>query len=374
MVVPCLAGVDLPERVRRIVEGVGASAPCCGHCRRSGASLRCSRCQCVKYCSAACQRAHFKTHKAHCKSIAEKRTLAEKNWADAAPLDDGRSRGDETDLTAITDSSPTHLTTVTTIELADLLIKVGYRESDTVANGMPYYREALKYYLLPLQLLGKAYHRDYGWLEDRIVLMLVILGGDESHTRAWFTEIGGSRRAGHYLRSNRPSEIHDSEGNIQVTDTCDTVEGYFCDDLTFHAMLLLSQLKVAKLYEEYYKRLCAYVDAVKGQSPELTHVTRCIESFLVGEEFEDILNKQIPQIFLAFHRHDQHEFLSHLRDTIPLKPEHAPTLFSLAVHNAPARAPPELWMIYQDCFFENGLIEYLPEFEMEEEEGDGNGS
>lgn len=36
----------LPERVQRIVDGVGAVGACCGKCR-APASLRCARCECV---------------------------------------------------------------------------------------------------------------------------------------------------------------------------------------------------------------------------------------------------------------------------------------------------------------------------------------
>ncbi|ORY90836.1 hypothetical protein BCR35DRAFT_107865 [Leucosporidium creatinivorum] len=37
-------------------------------------SLRCSRCQAANYCSAACQRAHWKAHKVHCKLHQQKQT------------------------------------------------------------------------------------------------------------------------------------------------------------------------------------------------------------------------------------------------------------------------------------------------------------
>ena len=65
----------------------------------------------------------------------------------------------ESTMDMITEVSLTNLTTVTTIEFADLLAQVGYKESG-VMNGSLYYREALKNYLLPMKLLGEdEYHQ-----------------------------------------------------------------------------------------------------------------------------------------------------------------------------------------------------------------------
>ena len=50
----------------------------CGHCRQPDATLRCSRCQCVKYCQKECQKAHFKLHKRSCRAIAAQRVLADR--------------------------------------------------------------------------------------------------------------------------------------------------------------------------------------------------------------------------------------------------------------------------------------------------------
>lgn len=38
----------------------------CASCRKTGASMRCSRCRKLFYCSRECQRAHWKTHKTTC--------------------------------------------------------------------------------------------------------------------------------------------------------------------------------------------------------------------------------------------------------------------------------------------------------------------
>lgn len=233
-----------------------------------------------------------------------------KNWADEKSSEESEVDGLD-EIAAMTDLSLTHLSTVTTIELADLLVKVGYRESDTVANGMLYYREALKYYLMPLALLDTVYHRQYSWVEDRIILMIVVLGGDESHIKAWFTE-SGSLRAVNY----NPSDTF-------VIWGCERT-----DDQTFQAMLLLSHLK----------------------------------------QFRDVSTEKFTNLMLSISRiPQQSELIVHLTTKIPLKPCHAPELFMDAVldqyffpevANSPASS--ELWMIYQDCFFENDLIQFLP--------------
>ena len=53
--------------------------PCCASCQKSGVKLSaCSKCHAVRYCSTACQRAHWRAHKASCTSPKDvlKATLA----------------------------------------------------------------------------------------------------------------------------------------------------------------------------------------------------------------------------------------------------------------------------------------------------------
>jgi hypothetical protein len=40
----------------------------CGHCKREGAILRCSRCKSAFYCDRACQQRHWPAHKPSCKA------------------------------------------------------------------------------------------------------------------------------------------------------------------------------------------------------------------------------------------------------------------------------------------------------------------
>ena len=55
--------------------------PCCASCQKSGIKLRaCSKCHAVRYCSTACQRAHWRAHKTTCKTPDEVRAAFVANW------------------------------------------------------------------------------------------------------------------------------------------------------------------------------------------------------------------------------------------------------------------------------------------------------
>jgi hypothetical protein len=59
---PELAAVFDPGAVQEPLD-----MPCCANCQKSGIKLSaCSKCHAVRYCSTACQRAHWRAHKASC--------------------------------------------------------------------------------------------------------------------------------------------------------------------------------------------------------------------------------------------------------------------------------------------------------------------
>ena len=77
----------------------------------------------------------------------------------------------------------------------DLLVQIGYRECDTIEHGNIYYREALKHYLLPMKYVKEEeYFSKFGFLEDRILLLLVALGGDRKVIVDWCQGIGNRDR------------------------------------------------------------------------------------------------------------------------------------------------------------------------------------
>ena len=61
---------DIPELAALFDPGAVQepfAPPCCASCQKSGIKLRaCSTCHAVRYCSTACQRAHWRAHKPAC--------------------------------------------------------------------------------------------------------------------------------------------------------------------------------------------------------------------------------------------------------------------------------------------------------------------
>ena len=69
--------------VQRNRHPTAMSAPCA--CCSTPASNMCSRCRSVVYCSPACQRSHWPTHKTSCKVVAQAAAAASKIPAHAVP-------------------------------------------------------------------------------------------------------------------------------------------------------------------------------------------------------------------------------------------------------------------------------------------------
>mmetsp|Transcript_8895 Transcript_8895/g.19976 ORF Transcript_8895/g.19976 Transcript_8895/m.19976 type:complete len:349 (+) Transcript_8895:33-1079(+) len=338
----------LPERIQRAVDGVGAPPASCGHCRQP-ASLRCARCKVTKYCSAACQKEHFKFHKKGCKSIKEKRDALEKD------LQQKKHVGVSDDSTTIEDKVVEKM-----LKLGELLIAVGYRESDTIVHGSLYYREALKYFVMPRRYIHGDFHRKWEGAEDVILLLLVILGGDDGTIQEWCLE-SGTQRVMNYLPAENPEAI--SLG-LQI-------QGYAEDDVPFQAVLLLSLMKLLANYRRDLAGLAVYKETMQnaataiGCSVSIDHIFEHVSSYLMGDTHDgkiemEILPDSINTVISAIRYHGNESHLVHLRDTIPLTSDHAPKLFIVMIN--------ELWMIFQDCFFETpGLNDILHEFFPEED-------
>jgi len=265
-----------------------------------------------------------------------------------------------------------------TVRFADLLVKVGHRESDTVANGRGYYREALRCYLMPLKILGDDYHSSHHWIEDRVLLLLVILGGDESHTKAWCTETGSMRKMS-YLPPNQVDTRDWEYGNLTGGHSFE-LGGYAANDITFQAMLLLSQMKLLVTYQQNLVGLLVYEETMQkaasslGYTCTMEDIANNIYPYLAGESRDGevqlvVLPEQIRTIVSALRFHNNGAFLAHLRDSIPFKKEHAPALFRPGVQASSEHVPEELWMVYRDCFFDTpDLLCLLRDFIPEEEQ------
>lgn len=323
----------------------------------------------ARYCSRACQGEHFAAHRRNCKSIEKKRTFAEKNWADERG---GPSHSTASALDEEFERGMSRLTLVVTVEFADLLVQVGHRESGSIASGGVYYREALKHYLMPKKLLGDEYHSSYAWIEDRILFLLVVLGGDESHTQAWCFETG-SMRSMCYLPADL---INTFEEDLHIPpDHGFEIGGFAVDDITFQAMLLLSQIRLMAAYRRSLEGLSVYKETLQraatalGYTCTIDDITNHVSPYLMGEAHEgkvelEVLPDEIRTVVRSLRYHGKDAFLRHLRDSVPFKKEHVPNLFSAGVHAfGDGAAPPELWMLYRDCFFETpDLRNLLREF------------
>jgi hypothetical protein len=76
------------DRLRREKDALAPAV--CAQCRKEGGKLLfCSRCKTVRYCGAACQRLHYKSHKPNCSAdAAQKRYQYQGDWNDAGQLDE----------------------------------------------------------------------------------------------------------------------------------------------------------------------------------------------------------------------------------------------------------------------------------------------
>jgi len=165
-----------PTLIQNLIEEDEADISC-GHCRQLGATLRCSRCKCVKYCSQSCQKEHFEIHKNNCKAIGKQYKKIETNYNECHSV--MNSLGPGGIFNAVE----------TLIKTGDLLLEIGYKESDTIANGRLYYQAALTYYLNPMGYYKNNYHHALGgFLERKVILLITVLSGGFAAIRSWCEE------------------------------------------------------------------------------------------------------------------------------------------------------------------------------------------
>ena len=222
-----------------------------------------------------CQKKHSSTHKKNCKCIDRHRAILAADVVEELFQNDSDVQK--------------------SIDLADLLVKTGYSESDTLVQASGYYREALKYYLLPLKTFSRSkFHIKFPWVEDCILLLLMVLGGDFLTMKVWsMGEYASKRLKKCYRRAN---EL-DPEGDwdVYVTDLDDdecpafTFPGYATDDVTFQAMQLLGLLKRLNEYNDYTEGLVIYKGIMENEARNLgltvsvEEVVNQIASWLMGD-------------------------------------------------------------------------------------------
>ena len=327
----------------------------CGHCRQPGAQLRCSRCKCVKYCSTTCQKDHFQIHKKNCKAIRKQYEQVNLSYS-AEHVHPG------TVFSAVEEC----------VKMGDLLLKVGYQESDTIANGTLYYRAALKYFVMPMGLYKNNYHLAMGaFLENKVLLLISALGGEQETIKSWCTEsyISGPEHDP-TLAQNNPILLDKSnrsnyyerrkvlpEHFVGEEDGC-ALRGLTVNDTFFKFIYLFQCMKALALYRENLERINTLKEEVS-----VDDVSNNILPYLgVSDEGgEEGMRLRIRRTINAITLDGKLSCLVHLRDSIPFRREHAPDFFeNSTIRTAPG---PEYWMLLQDLFFETqGVNAILNEF------------
>ncbi|KAL9181542.1 hypothetical protein ACHAXT_010347 [Thalassiosira profunda] len=364
-----------PDAVQALIDGDKGDIISCGHCSQPGATLRCGRCKCVKYCSADCQKLHFAIHKKNCKVVKKQKDAVDSLLAQCA------------------DPGSNYSTVTAMIKLGNLLVNVGYQESDTVANGRLYYQEALRAFTQPMMVYKNSYHHALSIsVEDKVLLLIVALGGGDQAIKAWCEE---SEITGENPNPHDPERVltdkserwwyfesveHQGSDESVAYDTamCEAlginIRGMAHDDITFHVISLFNSMKSLSEHRENLKRLDLLEDEmakdVAANNAPVHDISKAVLPYLEnhGARNEEDLAKKI-QAVLCVIRHNGHEgSLVHLRDDIPLREEHAPKFFRPGVHTGDTTGREYLWMILQDLFFEtqgvnNILNEFLPEDE-----------
>ena len=275
-----------------------------------------------------------------------------------------------------------------TVEFADTVLKVGYRESDTIEHAGVYYREALKYYILPMLATEEDFRDEFSLVEDRILLMLVVLGGDDGTIQEWCWESGGSER----MLNWSPADQFDLPDFVRAVEERPDFEmaGYDTpDEITFQMLMMLSLMKLMATYRKSYQGLEVYKEimqqSISSRDNALSSedIFNHISPFLMGEKHNgkvelEVLPDRIHNVISAIRYHGNESYLVHLRDSIPYTRAHAPNLFSgideernflfgIDEERNLFSVIDELWMIFQDCFFETpGLNDVLHEFLPEE--------
>eukprot|EP00579_Thalassiosira_antarctica_P006577 CAMPEP_0201899712 /NCGR_PEP_ID=MMETSP0902-20130614/50968_1 /ASSEMBLY_ACC=CAM_ASM_000551 /TAXON_ID=420261 /ORGANISM="Thalassiosira antarctica, Strain CCMP982" /LENGTH=285 /DNA_ID=CAMNT_0048433193 /DNA_START=116 /DNA_END=973 /DNA_ORIENTATION=- len=252
------------------------------------------------------------------------------------------------------------LTIAKITDLADLLVNIGYRESDTIEHGSDYYREALKYYLEPKFYVPGGFREYLFRFEDRILLLFVILGGDNGTIKEWVVEAGGGRTKNYYSPAEKPEAItHGLE-----------IQGYVENDFAFQAISFLSMMKLMAIYRKSLEGLEVFKKEVTalGHSVSIDDIIKHVSPYLMGDTHDgkielEILPRSIRTVISAIRYHGNYSCLVHLRDSIPFTRDHARELF---ISMDGKDVPPELWMIFQDCFFETPALndvlhEFIPE-------------
>ena len=106
-----------------------------------------------------------------------------------------------------------------------------------------------------------------GWVEDCILLLLLVLGGDHNTVKDYCTNFGSERLSKCYLPANELDweaewAVYDNDMEDGIVPDFD-LAGYATDDVPFQAMQLLGNLKLLNDYNAYAQGLEVYQETRK---------------------------------------------------------------------------------------------------------------
>ena len=326
----------------------------CGNCHEESGRLRCSRCLCQFYCSADCQRAHFERHKKNCKSIGKAR----------------KKIADQYDVVAIGAAQLTGKLrcTVYKINLADLLVKVAYDECDTLLQGRMYYCEALKLYAHPtsdIWLTTLGYKKLFSFLDDRVMIMIMVCGGDTKELEPVFMNCGGHDVNAAELRRMVAGSSADTAG-LDLVNRDTTHTAYFA------IRSMLTEESDQGSYKEHFFWLLAYILRLSKHRENSERIGGDDNNY-----FQTVLPNNIREAINGIRWANHGDALVHLKHANPFTREHSPGLFSgfgsslqqleddglqlspmdinmmLREISFGGGAPPEMWNVYKKCILES---------------------
>lgn len=275
------------------------------------------------------------------------------------------------------------------VHVGDEIIRMGFN-CDVAPNRRRYYREALTTYL---EGMAKEKAFDGGETfgsraEDRVLLLLIVLGGDAQLLLDWLSFTAGDEDSGSDNDANQRSTSFESEEKLQHPLLA--LHGLFEKDTvkeghtTLSNLYLLVSCRSLIDHRRNQKSLAAYQSAVKPQ--QLAAVDGNIASFLWGKngyEYGEALSDEIPRILnhIQKHKKDGISFLEKIRHgSMKFTPRKAPCLLTdkegpefpsrgRVIYRVDTKTPPvanvpEFWVLYQECYLamkpDLDLKEFLP--------------
>lgn len=350
---------QLPGRVKTLLQSNANDRIGCSHCGEllhlQNDKLFCLGCHLPQYCSQMCLRNHVPAHQERCE-----RYKAEMSCQDFATSSQAM------------------------VKAADELIKMGFH-CDQLQNRNYYFRKALQLCIKGILVTGNRNNNNRGsQLEDRALMLMVILGGDAQLLLDWLSftalELGSS--------NNHDMPPASAESQEKIKHPLLALHGLFDNDTkdrketTLANLYLLVCCRSLADHRRKKQSFQAYQCTIRlgedrGEIPQkLTTMDGTIATFLWGPheyEYGENLEEEIARILrhIQMHKNGGTFFLNYVGNSVAnFSPQKAPGLLT----NSPGSplssdfvSPvlPEFWLLYQECFLamkpELDLNEFLTE-------------